>query len=161
MSNLVKKPYKARGSGKRSPYKTEDILQELITLKIKEHYTNMSLLQHIQEKYKFSKVWAYNLLNEAANEIKLIQEKNVENLLQEQQLKLSNDIETMKKEGEHKRTILEYIKEFNKISGLYQERIQLTGEVNIIADFGSENKNKNVTSQSRTIQTTSDTEEDN
>lgn len=160
MSNLQKKPYKARGNGKRSPYKTEDILQELITLKIKEHYTNMSLLQHIQEKYNFSKTWAYNLLNEAANEIKLIQEKNVENLLAEQQGKLLNDIEQMKKDGEHKRTILEYLKEYNKISGLYQERIQITGDIKIQADFGFEkNKDDDEQDTSRIIQTTSDPEE--
>lgn len=137
MSNIQKKPYRLKGSGKRSPYKTEDILQELITLKIKEHYTNMSLLEHIQNKYGFSKTWAYNWLNAVSTEIREIQEKNVENLLLEQQVKLLNEIEIMKKEKENKKTILEYIKEFNRISGLYQERIQITGDITITAQFSN------------------------
>lgn len=161
MSNIQKKPYQLKGTGKRSPYKTEDILQELITLKIKEHFTNMSLLDHLQKKYGFSKTWSYNFLNAVSIEIKEIQEKNIENLLLEQQAKLLNEIEIMKKEKENKKTILEYIKEFNRISGLYQERIQLSGDINITADFGNENNKEDVQYTSETISPSSDTEDDN
>ena len=162
MSDLKRKSYSLKGTGKRSLYKTEDIINELINLKIKEHYSNMSLLEHLKTKYNFSKSWAYNWLNAVSNEIKLIQEKNIENLLAEQQGKLLNDIEQMKKDGEHKRTILEYLKEYNKISGLYQERIQITGDIKIQADFGFEkNKDDDEQDTSRIIQTTSDPEENN
>lgn len=154
MSNIEKKTYQVRGAGKRSPYKTEDILQELIKLKIKEHYSNMSLLQHLKDKYGYSKNWSYNLLNAVATEIKTIQEKNVENLLAEQQVKLLNDIEEMKKNKEHKRIILEYIKEFNRISGLYQERIQITGDITINAQFS------NGSNTSQSVPTTSDSTTD-
>lgn len=154
MSKIQKKSYQLLGTNKRSPWKSEDIIQELVELKIKQHYTNMSLLEHLQTKYGFSKTWSYNFLNAVANEIKEIQEKNVENLLLEQQVKLLNDIEIMKKEKENKKIILEYIKEFNRISGLYQERIQITGDITINAQFS------NGSNTSQSVSTASDSTTD-
>lgn len=127
--------YKLRIGKKNKGYKVDDVVKELIELKVKHHYTNMSLLNHLQEKYGFSKTWAYDYMNAASDQIREVQEKNIENLLQEQQSKLLAEIEQMKREGVDKKTILEYTKEYNKISGLYTERLNISGDITIKAEF--------------------------
>jgi hypothetical protein len=127
--------YKLKLNNKTQSHKVDDILDEIIDLKIKEHYTNMSLLKYLKEKYGFCQSWCYDYLNAASHKIREIQEKNIENLLQEQQTKLLNDIEQMKKEGVDKKTILEYTKEYHKISGLYTERLNVSGDITIKAEF--------------------------
>lgn len=154
MPELTKKKYKLKFTDKRSRYKASDIIEEIINLKIKEHYTNLSLMQHIRTKYGYSEDYAYTFMNQACEKINEIQNQNITTVLQEQQAKMLAEIELMKKNGEHKSVILNWIKEYNKITGLHQERIQLQGDFNITANFNAEHR-------SQTIQTSQDTERDN
>jgi hypothetical protein len=154
MPELTKKKYKLKLTDKRSKYKAADIIEEIINLKIREHYSNLSLIQHIRNKYGYTELYAYNFMNQASEKINEIQNQNITTVLQEQQAKMLAEIELMKKNGEHKSVILNWIKEYNKITGLHQEKIQLQGDFNITATFNAEHR-------SQTIQTSQDTERDN
>lgn len=133
---LKTKPgYKLKLSTKRANYRAEDIMDDLIEKKIKHHYTNMSMLKYLKEHYGFTQTWAYNWMNAIGDKLREIQEKTIINLLEEQQMKLLNEIEELKKTNTDKRLILDYIREYNRISGLYEERIRFQGDIVIKAEF--------------------------
>jgi hypothetical protein len=144
MNELTKKKYKVQLTNKRSKYKAEDLIEEIIMLKIKQHYTNISLLNHLKTKYGYCDAAAYGYINQAAERINEIQNQNIANVLQEQQVKILSEIETMKREGENRNVILNWIKEYNKITGLHQERIQLQGDFHITAKFNAEHTSQSI-----------------
>lgn len=132
--------YKLKSRGRNAKFKVEDVVNQIITKKIKEHATNFTILEFLQNELKMSKTWAYNYLNLASEKITEIQNQFNKGLLEEQQTKLLNDIEQMKKEGYDRKTILEYTKEYNRISGLYTEKIKVSGDLVIKAEFDSAEK---------------------
>ena len=156
---LKRNKYKTKSIGKRSAYKQSDIVQDIIMCKITKHYTNHDIIKHLKEKYGYCDSWCYTYLNAAADKITEIQNQNIQTALQEQQLKILNEIREMKEKGENQMTILAWIKEYNKITGLHQERVQLTGEMKIVADFGFEKNDTNDPDTSSTIPSSYDTEE--
>lgn len=132
--------YKLKPKGKNTKFKVEDILSQIIEKKIKEHATNYTLLDFLQKEIGMSQTWAYNYLNLANERIVEIQNELNKGLLEQQQTKLLNEIAELKKEGADRKLILEYTKEYNKISGLYTERLNVTGDITIRAEFDSADK---------------------
>jgi hypothetical protein len=130
-----KNGYKLKLTGKNRKFKVDDVINQIIEKKIKEHATNFTLLDFLQNEIGMSKTWAYNYINAANEKIVEIQNELNKGLLEQQQTKLLNEIAELKKEGADRKIILEYTKEYNKISGLYTERLNISGDLVIKAEF--------------------------
>lgn len=113
---------------RKSIYKKEEIIKELVRLRLEEKYSMTTLLQLIQDKYNYKIAAAYNILREVNNYISNIYKENHKEILERQVADLENQRELAKKEKNNK-LVLEITKEINKIYGLHSEKLDITGKI--------------------------------
>ncbi len=113
---------------RKSIYKKEELIKELVRLRLEESYSMNTLLKLIQDKYNYKIAAAYNILREVNNYISNIYKENHKEILERQVASLEEQRELAKKEKNNK-LVLEITKEINKIYGLHSEKLDITGKI--------------------------------
>jgi nucleoid DNA-binding protein len=111
-------------------YKKEDIIEELVKMRIEDMASNKSLLNHIYTKYGYKQTYAYELIKEAREKIREIWKENDEASLNEAIGQMEQMAEDAKK-GKNYKLAFEIRKELSKIQGHYTERLEVKGELAI------------------------------
>lgn len=105
--------------------KTEDIVNELVKMKIEKGCSTKTLLEHCYTTYDFKETHSYNLIKAARKKIQEIWDKNAEAHLEEAKGQLEEMLEHALKFGD-RRMALQIRQELNKLMGLYTEKIDMT-----------------------------------
>ena len=119
---------------KKPTYKKEDIIKELVKLRLEEKYSITTLLQYIQDKYGYKISNAYNIIRDVNDYISSLYKDNFKDILERQIADLEVQREQAKKDKNNK-LVLEITKEINKIYGLHSEKLDITSngkEINTI-----------------------------
>jgi len=111
-------------------YKREDIINELVKMRIEDMASNKTMLQHIYDKYEYKQTYAYQLIKEARETIREIWAQQDEGSLEEAIGQMEQMAEDAKKQKNYK-LAFDIRKELSKIQGHYTEKIELTGEMAI------------------------------
>jgi hypothetical protein len=119
----------------------EEIILEIINLRVKKGYSINSLLKHLMSTYDYSQARGYQLIAAAREEMGKAFEKYYDNRLKDSVMQLEAMLQTSLEE-KNLRQGLEILKEINKVSQLYQEKLDITsgGEpitIKIIKDVGN------------------------
>ena len=116
--------------GKRHTKKREDTINEIINRRINLGHTNLMIMDWIVDELKYSKAYAYELLQDARKEI---DERSIINFGED----LKNDIERFEKlykdAIEQNNTFLakDLLKEISRLKGHYVERQQVTHSIEL------------------------------
>ena len=117
--------------------KIEDIINELVRMKVEKGTSNKTMLDYIYNTYGYKQTYAYELIKKARIKIQEIWDKNAEFHLEESKGQLETLLEIAMK-NKDLRLALQIRQEINKLMGLYTERI----DVNISIEqplFGPKN----------------------
>ena len=109
-------------------YKKEDMIDELVKMRINDMASNKTMLNHIYEKYGYKQTYAYQLIKEAREKIREIWKQDNETSLQEAIGQMEQMAEDAKKQKNYK-LAFEVRKELSKIQGHYTERVEVSGEL--------------------------------
>lgn len=109
-------------------YKTEDIINNIIKMKIEKGASNKTILEFLQNELGYKMTMSYDLMREARKRIQVIWDKNYEAHLEEAKGQLEEMLEKAFKDKNLK-LALSVRQELNKLMGLYQaEKIDITLE---------------------------------
>lgn len=119
--------------------KKEDIVQELVTLRVKNSMSVHNMMEYVKKTYGFEQSYSYELVREARKKIaETYKEWNV-NALEE----AISDLEEQKESAllaDDKKLALDITKEINKIKGLYVEKIETTQRIIKVKVPGKKNE---------------------
>lgn len=119
--------------------KKEDIVQELITLRVKHSMSVHNMMEYVKKTYGFEQSYSYELVRDARKKIaETYKEWNV-NALEEAISDLEEQKENALKEDD-KKLALDITKEINKIKGLYVEKIETTQRIIKVKVPGKKNE---------------------
>lgn len=119
--------------------KKEDIVQELITLRVKHSMSVHNMMEYVKSTYGFEQSYSYELVRDARKKIaETYKEWNV-NALEEAISDLEEQKENALKEDD-KKLALDITKEINKIKGLYVEKIETTQRIIKVKVPGKKNE---------------------
>lgn len=146
VNNKIVKKTKTKSKPKAKPSEIkkwsriakEELMQDLIRLKLVEKKSHHTLLKLLQEPpYSFSQRQAYQYITKTNEEIaNTYKEWNI-NALELVLADLQQQKETAKNNNDRK-LILEITKEENKLKGLYIEKHEVKQEIEMRFDFGVE-----------------------
>lgn len=106
----------------------EEIIDEVIKLRVQKGYSNGSLIEHIKNKYKVKKTKAYELLKIARQRVGEYHYKVNENVMEDSLEFLERMRQTSIERGDMK-LALEVQKELNKLNQLHIQKIELDSKV--------------------------------
>lgn len=120
--------------------KTLDCIEDLVIKVIKEGWSRYSLMEYLMKDkelggYGYGQSYAYELIRHANNRIEEMIKETAVDVLSKQLVNLEQLYQKQIKKGNDKMA-LETLKEINKISGLYKENINHTGEVSYNINIG-------------------------
>ena len=118
-------------------YQREDIIDELVKMRVNDMASNKTMLNHIYDKYGYKQTYAYQLIKEAREKIREIWAQDNETSLHEAIGQMEQMAEEAKKQKNYK-LAFELRKEMSKIQGHYTEKIEVKGEIKYIAKFGDD-----------------------
>jgi predicted house-cleaning noncanonical NTP pyrophosphatase (MazG superfamily) len=113
---------------KKGQLNRDEIVKELVNLGLVEKYSQMSLLNHVKEKYGYKESYSYELLREAREYIAKVYKESLKDILEKQFAELEEQLQTAKKD-KNRKLILEITKEINKICGLHKEKVDISGRI--------------------------------
>lgn len=99
-------------------YKTEDLINSIVKMKVEKGSTNKTILDFLQNDLQYGQTYAYELLKKARVRIQEIWNKNAEAHLEESKGQLEELYETSMTQGNYK-LALQIRQEINKLMGLY------------------------------------------
>lgn len=106
----------------------EQIIQLLVDKRLRDKLTIYDMTDFVMTQFGYKQSYAYELVRDARNKIADIYKNWNENLLDQ----TIGDLEQQKRQAEkdgNRKLVLEITKEINKISGLYVERVDVTGNI--------------------------------
>jgi hypothetical protein len=114
-------------------YKKQDIIDEIVRLRLKEGYSKHSLLEHLKNTYGYKPTTSYGYIQQAEVEIKKLKFQAYSDDI---------EIEIQRMEELYQKALLEKnlfvakdcLKEINKLKGLYIERqeLKIDGDIKVI-----------------------------
>lgn len=111
-------------------YKKEDIIDELVKMRVNDMASNKTMLNHIYSKYGYKQTYAYQLIKAAREKIREIWQQDNSSSLEEAIAQMEEMAEDAKKAKNYK-LAFELRKEMSKIQGHYTEKIEVKGELAI------------------------------
>lgn len=106
----------------------EDLIQVVANWRLKDKVSNWKLVHMVMEEYGYKQSYAYEIVREARLKIADVYRKWNENALEQAIADLEDQKEQARKSNNYK-LVLEITKEINKITGLYVERVEHSGDV--------------------------------
>lgn len=114
--------------GNRHSFKRNDIIDQIIRLRIKEGYTRLSILEFLSKELGYSLSFSYALYADASKEIDQRSIQNFGKDLKEDIERFENLYQKAMKDKNMKEA-REVLKEISKLKGHYVERVELNGQI--------------------------------
>ena len=115
--------------GKKHTFKRNDIIDQIIRMRIEKGLTRLSILEFLKNDLGYSQPYAYELMRDANTEFN---QRAIQNFGED----LKEDIERFERLYEKAmvnknfREAREVLKEIAKLKGHYTERLQIDGNIN-------------------------------
>lgn len=109
-------------------YKKEEIIDEVVKLRLKEMRSTKEILDYIMKKWGYGQTFAYDILRNAQQKIKEHYQELNNSSLEEAIGQLENMASEAKNSRNYK-LAFEIRKELSKIQGHYVEKLHLSGNI--------------------------------